>query len=687
MLKWRLGFKFILIVVLILSVTLGLNMSLMLRNQQQLLEDELIERGRVLGHFISLISPEAILSFDFLRLNEYAREVTQQRDVVYGILVDPQGRAMTSYVNLEDALIRPLVPAEEQHPNLGVLLRQLDSRPELITMSFPVVHDGQPLAHLMVGLSRSALTAQSRQQLLYQSLIYATVILVLSTGIYLVFRWNVLFPVRRLMNASQEVSRGDFVQLDVRTKDELGALTETFNAMVRDIREERAKLHHQANYDVLTDLPNRMMATERLSYKISRARRDGEQLAVLFIDLDDFKVVNDTMGHAVGDELLIALGERFKSRLREVDTIARLGGDEFLVLLPEPGTEEEVKQVATRLTETVAEPVRLLGRDVSVQCSVGIAIFPDDGDNAETLMANADNAMYQAKALPRSSVCFYTPEMNRRVQERLQMEQDLNQALERGQFHLNFQPLVEARGGAHLGAEVLLRWKHPEKGFISPADFIPVAETTGQIIAIGDWVLERAAAFWSELQRSGIEPGFLAVNVSRVQFGNAISKRVAEVVADYRLPPGSLELELTESVLLDDVELVKSELRQLRMMGVKLALDDFGTGYSSLSYLKRFRFDQLKIDRSFVSGLPHDADSASLVNAIVAMAHGLDLQVVAEGVETVGQLEQIGRLGCDLAQGFLIARPMDGASYRSYLRQRDQRAAFSPREQDGNRRS
>jgi len=668
MLQSRLGLKFIGIVVAILSVTLGLSTTLMLRDQERVLAEQLAERGRVLGHFIALISPEAILSFDFLRLNEYAREVTRQRDVVYGIIVDAKGRPLTSYVNLEDPLIRPLVPAEERYPNLGLLVRQLDTGADLIAMEFPIFHDESAIAHLMVGISRQQLKAEATKQLIDQALLYGGVILFISAAIYLVFRWNVLYPVRRLIGASQGVSRGEFVQLRVRSKDELGELTAAFNAMVRDIRDERAKLHHQANYDMLTELPNRMMAVERLAYKISRARRGNERLAVLFIDLDDFKVVNDTLGHATGDELLVIMGGRLKAKLREVDTVARLGGDEFLVLLPDPGSDDEIEQVALRLTEMVAEPVRLRGRDVRLQCSVGIATFPNDGGTAEELMANADNAMYQAKATPRNAIRFFTPAMNQRVQERLQLEQDLNRALDDGQFVLNFQPLVQPATGEHLGAEVLLRWIHPERGLISPVDFIPVAETTGQIIAIGDWVLRRAGAFWRDLEKNGHSPGFLAVNISRVQFGSDIAARVAAVVADYRLPPGALELELTESVLMDDLDVVKHELAQLRLMGIRLALDDFGTGYASLSYLKRFRFDQLKIDRSFVAGLPHDSDNASLVKAIVAMAHGLDLRVVAEGVETDAQLRYVAELGCDLAQGFGIARPMDGASYRNYLR-------------------
>ena len=663
----RLGTKFILIVVGILSITLMVNAVFFLRSQNQLLEDQLVEQGNAMGHFVALVSPQAILGFDFLLLNEYAREVTNQRDVVYGVIVDSQGRPMTNYLDRANPLL------VELNKDLGRLrmsevLPLLEADTGLVALEFPITLDGQQLGMLKVGLSRTHLLARAERQLLVQFFTYALIIAFLSAAIYLVFRSSVLAPVQRLVGASRGVEKGEYQPVRVVSEDELGLLTRTFNSMLDSIREERAKLHYQANYDSLTELPNRMMAIDRLTHEINRARRDKQRLALLFIDLDDFKVVNDTLGHATGDQMLAEVGLRFKSSLRDVDTIARLGGDEFLVILPRIRCENEIEQVTDRLIDAICEPLKLPNREMIVHCSIGVAIYPSDGHDADSLMANADNAMYQAKNQTRSSVSFFTQEMNQRVQERLQMEQDLNRAMDHGELQLYFQPLVDAASGQHRGAEVLLRWIHPDRGFIPPDVFIPLAETTGQIIAIGEWVIRQAAKHWSKWQRKGLVSGHLAVNISRVQFQERLAWVVAQTIAHHRLPPGALELEVTEGVLLDEHEIVQQELSQFRAMGVKLALDDFGTGFSSLSYLKRFRFDVLKIDRSFVSGLPEDPEDASLVKAIIAMAHGMDLKVVAEGVETEQQHDYLRSLGCDFGQGYLFAKPMPAADYENYLK-------------------
>ena len=294
-----------------------------------------------------------------------------------------------------------------------------------------------------------------------------------------------------------------------------------------------------------------------------------------------------------------------------------------------------------------------------IHCSVGIAIYPDNGENVETLMANADNAMYQAKALQEGSAIFFTEEMNIRLRERMQMEQDLNLAIELGQLALHFQPIVDTAGPRHRGAEALIRWHRPEKGLVSPADFIPLAEATGQIVGIGDWVLEQACRCWRGWHDAGLNPGFLAINVSRIQFRKRFSRRLAELMTAYRIPAHALEFEITESVLLDDHHQVAEELASLRALGVKLALDDFGTGYSSLSYLQRVPFDKIKIDRSFVTGASDLAGrNASLIRAMVGLASDLKMQTTAEGVETQDELQLVRNLGCSLVQGYFFGKPM-----------------------------
>ena len=665
-----LGAKFTLTVLVILAGTMAANTLYFLHRSTRLQEQQLIERGRALGRLISLVSPEAILGFDYLLLNDYTREVCSQADVVYGVILGQKGLPISSYINASDPLVQQQ-PADSGPEDILKLVRHLEEQDRLISLAFPITHNDVLLGRFLVGISRESLQNQFREQLLIQVLVVTTIVLFLSAAIHGVFRFNVLFPIQKLIAASREVGRGQYPVVEVKSADELGLLAQAFNVMAAEVKQEQAKLHRQANFDALTGLPNRMMAFDRINMEVNRAKRSHQRFAVFFIDLDDFKNVNDSLGHAVGDQLLIAIGTRVQGCLRPTDTVARLGGDEFLVLAPDVGSEVQVEKIAERLMRAVSEPQDLNGRKVVAHCSVGIALFPDNGDSVETLMANADNAMYQAKASGHGSAIFFTDEMNVQLRERMQMEQDLNLALELGQLSLHFQPIFETPGERHCGAEVLLRWQHPERGAIGPSVFIPLAEATGQILTIGDWVMEEACRRWSAWHDSGINPGFLAINISRTQFRRRFSKRLAELLAAYRIPAQAIELEITESVLLDDHQQVAEELASLRAIGVRLALDDFGSGYSSLSYLKRFRFDLLKIDRSFVAGLPHNPDDVSLVRAILAMAKGLDLKVVAEGVETREQLSFVTAHGCDFAQGYLFARPVDEEAYHRYLKGRD----------------
>ena len=664
--RLNLGAKFTLTVLIILAGTMAANTLYFLDTSARFHEQQLVERGRALGRLISLVSPDAILGFDFLLLNDYTREVSSQQDVVYGVIVSPQGAPISSYINHSDPLIKKRLESVNSN-DIPKLLLRLDSQDDLIQLEFPITQNDALLGRFLVGISRQSLQSEFRRQLMIQILVMIAIVLFLGTAIHVAFRFNVLFPIQKLIAASRDVGRGQYTLVEVKSADEMGLLTRAFNAMTEEVRQEQAKLHRQANFDTLTGLPNRMMALDRINLEISRARRFDQRFAVLFIDLDNFKNVNDSLGHAVGDELLVATGNRVQASLRDTDTVARLGGDEFLVLAPDVTNEMQVEEIAERLLRAISEPQELSERKVVAHCSIGIALYPDNGENVETLMANADNAMYQAKATGHGSAIFFTEEMNTRLRERMQMEQDLNLAVELGQLALHFQPIFDTAGQRHRGAEVLLRWHHPERGAVSPAVFIPLAEATGQIVGIGEWVLEQACRSWSAWHNGGINPGFLAINISRIQFRKRFSKRLSELMSIYGIPPQALELEITESVLLDDHHQVAAELNSLRAIGLTLSLDDFGTGYSSLSYLKRFRFDVLKIDRSFIAGLPDNPDDVSLVKAILAMAKGLDLRVVAEGVENQDQLNFVTIQGCELAQGYLLARPMNEEAYRSYL--------------------
>ena len=664
-----LGAKFTLTVLAILAATMAANTLYFLSTSAARQEQHLVERGRALGRLIALVSPEAILGFDFLLLNDYTREVSTQPDIAYGLIVNAQGMPMSSYVNGADTGLQALAAARPAE--MLKLLDEHDAAGNVIRLEFPITHNEQQLGRFVVGISRESLRSQFREQLLIQVLVFACIVLFLSAAIYGVFRFNVLYPIRNLIAASREVGRGQYPIVEVRSPDEIGMLAQAFNTMAEEVKHEQAKLHRQANFDPLTGLPNRMMAFDRINQEIKRARRSSHRFAVYFVDLDNFKGINDSFGHAAGDELLVSIGRRLQAALRDADTVARLGGDEFLVLVPDVSSQKLVEQIAERLLNAVSEPQELAGRKVVARCSIGIAVYPDNGDSVETLMVNADNAMYQAKATQHGTAIFFTEEMNLRLRDRMQMEQDLNEAVAKGQLSLHFQAIVDTHDQYHHGAEVLLRWHHPQRGLVGSAEFIPLAEESGQIVAIGDWVLEEACRRWSQWRADGLDPGVLAVNISRIQFRKRLSKRLGQLMTTYSIPSQALELEITESVLLDDHREVAEELSSLRALGVTISLDDFGTGYSSLSYLKRFRFDALKIDRSFVAGLPGNPDDASLVKAILAMARGLDLRVVAEGVETPEQLAFVAAHGCHYAQGYLFARPVPEETYRAYLQARD----------------
>jgi diguanylate cyclase (GGDEF)-like protein/PAS domain S-box-containing protein len=433
-------------------------------------------------------------------------------------------------------------------------------------------------------------------------------------------------------------------------------------------KDSQERLAHLAHYDPLTDLPNRLFAHERLSHALVRAQRHGERVAVLFIDLDHFKTINDGLGHAIGDELLITVARRLQQRLRNEDTLARLGGDEFLVVLENLAHPEEAAQIAQALIQLFERPLPLGNeRDAYLGASIGISYYPDDGQSADELIRNADAALYQAKAEGRNTYRFYTQELTARAHSRLTMESKLRQAIKRGEFILHYQPLVDTDSGTPLGVEALVRWNSPE-GMISPADFIPLAEDTGLIVPIGTWVLREACRQAQALRSQGLALDTVAVNLSPRQFRQAdLLKQVRDALNDSGLPASCLELEITEGALMDDVAQTQASLRALKSLGLRLAVDDFGTGYSSLAYLRRFPLDKLKIDQSFMHGVPEDHGNLEIVSTIITLARSLNLTVIAEGVETSGQLAALRRLGCEQSQGYLFSRPLSLENLREWL--------------------
>lgn len=433
-----------------------------------------------------------------------------------------------------------------------------------------------------------------------------------------------------------------------------------------DITERRRaeqQIAHLAHYDALTDLPNRVLFRKQLERELERIKR-GEQLAMLYIDIDEFKSVNDSLGHPVGDELLKAVASRLRGCVKETDFIARLGGDEFAVVQTGIGQPSDVTELIRRIYQAIREPYECLGHHVTTDASIGVALAPHDGTDLDQLLKSADLAMYGAKADGRRTYRFFEAEMDARVKARRTLELDIRQAMVDGSFELHYQPVVNLRSNAIVGCEALLRWRHPERGMISPAEFIPVAEETGLISEIGDWALATACA-----EAMNWPPDIkLAVNVSPVQFrSHAFSLKVVNTLATSGLPANRLELEITEAVLIRDDEATLSLLQHLRNIGVRIALDDFGTGYSSLSYLRRFPFDKIKIDRSFVDGITETDGSSAIVQAVINIASAQNMTTTAEGIETEQQREMLCDLGCTEMQGFLFSRPLQVAALRALL--------------------
>jgi len=440
---------------------------------------------------------------------------------------------------------------------------------------------------------------------------------------------------------------------------------------ITELKSAEQRVEHLAYHDSLTGLPNRLLAEDRMTLAAAHAQRERTMAALLFLDLDSFKGINDSLGHACGDELIRAVAERLRGCVRDTDTISRHGGDEFLIVLTGPRSSDAISTTAHKILAAIARPFEIQDQPLLTTASIGIAVYPDDGTDFATLLKKADTAMYHAKEEGRNTYRFFDQRMNIGVAEQLRLRNGLHQALDNGEFELYFQPQIDLVTDRVIGAEALIRWNHPDLGRVPPDRFIPVAEEAGLIVPIGEWVLREAcrrAAAWQSLGLAGVT---VAVNLSALQFkrGN-LKQTIINALTESGLDPACLELELTESILIKDVEEVLATVCQLKALGLKLAIDDFGTGYSSLSYLKRFKVDKLKIDKSFIRDLATDPDDAAIIRTIIQMARNLNLRTIAEGVEDEEMLDLLRIFACDEIQGYLIARPMPADDFIAFVQAR-----------------
>lgn len=428
--------------------------------------------------------------------------------------------------------------------------------------------------------------------------------------------------------------------------------------------EAERQIRHLAYLDTLTGLPNRLLFMDRLDQAISRSVRQSNIFALLFIDIDHFKVINDSMGHHAGDQLLTSVTARLQQSVRQSDTIARLGGDEFTVIVENINQPEDVMVVTKSILSMLSDPVFIDGREVFISASIGISVFPDDGDDLGSLLKNAETAMYKAKDHGRNNLQFYRAEMSETAMRRLDLENSLRNAIEKDELLVYYQPKFDLTTGKCQGMEALVRWDHPVKGLVQPDEFIPLAEETGMILQLDDWVIRTACMQLSVWKKAGYEVSNLAINVSARQFKeHRLAGVIQKILEETGIDGHELEIELTESTLVDNNENAREMLNELHEMGLKIALDDFGTGYASMSYLKDFPIDTVKIDRSFIWGIPNDKEDMAIVKAIVGLAEALDLSLIAEGVETEQQIEFLNNIGCKYAQGYYWSKPVSAMMF------------------------
>jgi len=545
-----------------------------------------------------------------------------------------------------------------------------------VSLTTPISREGEPLGELEIwfdpGQIERALAERRKATVELAALQVFLSLVVLLAVLYR----RLLAPIQRLKRqASEMASRADVAPVQWHGRDELGQLGEHLNEVHAQIDQlfgqleaQKTELEKVALHDTLTGLPNRALFRELTRAAVAAAQRDSGRLALLFIDLDRFKAVNDTLGHAAGDALLVALSERLRAAVRASDVVCRHSGDEFTVLLRDASQWDEVAATAERLLKEMEKPVRIGSGVAGVSASIGVALYPDDATDHETLVSHADTAMYAAKNLGRGHCSFFRAEFNTQLLANLQLEQELGQALERDEFVLHYQPQVDAGSGALLGCEALIRWQHPQRGMVPPLEFIGAAEHCGLISDVGAWAIRAACAQIARWKAAGVHFGSVAVNISAIELrSHHLVDTLTSAMADFGVQPHELEIELTESVLMTDTDTTQVIVERLHALGLSLVVDDFGTGYSSLAYLKRLRPSKIKIDRSFVRDLPGDDDDRVLVQAIVQLAGALGIRVVAEGVETQAQRDFLHRIGCGLLQGYLICRPQPAEDFERFV--------------------
>jgi len=683
------------LIVVVLVITLGIKGVYSYHTEVEQLETRLQYKGESLAQFLASISPQPILSYDLITLDDYVEEITRDEDVIYALIENTSGQTFSISLDLSSAAVARLAKLKPGNNGTVDALRHL---PNVLHVSHPVKVGRQTVGTVFVGLTREHIVVLARQLLVQEMMIGLGIILLLVLCIYVVFRYSALRPIQKLIHGSRRVAEGDFSQeIESRAVDELGQLTTAFNEMTRNLRhniqekdrildtvqelnrslesrvEERTQklealnreLEHLALHDPLTGLPNRSLIQDRIDQAILVDKRENNRFAIIMMDLNGFKEVNDTLGHNIGDQLLVAVATRLRDVLRAGDTVGRIGGDEFAILL-QNANAKKAEQVAHHLAQAIAPAFDLDGLRLTVTASMGIAVFPIHGMDQITLLRHADVAMYRAKQDHHPSY-VYDARHDHHLPDRLALITELSEAIRNQSLQLHYQPIVSLEDFRIIGVEALARWPEARDRIVSQEILINLIEQTELLLPFTDWLFESVGQQWTLWQQQGFD---LSISIN-LCMRNIHDPGLVEIVGTtlnrYRMPPQALILEITESTAMHDPEHVRHVLQELTQIGVRISMDDFGTGYSSLSQLNRLPLHELKIDNSFIRHLAVNERHLSIVRSIVDLAHNLNLTVVAEGVEVPSVLPILQELQCDFAQGYYLGAPMSGKQVEHFL--------------------
>lgn len=646
------------------AVLVGLIAYDMIERHHQFMEEHLSQNAHSLTSLLASNTALALQNNDLSVLKDLIEDIRILPNISMIFVMDSTGRVRASYPEtyLNQTLIDPISVAMKK--NLEKNHTEVDQQEhDGLTDTLRVVKlNGHPTGYCRIIISNTAMD-QELHSLIKRGIVYVVLAIIIGVALAWIIVQKMTFRITRLSEAAKQISQQNFdVKVpDPHGEDEISTMERGFRVMVDSIKKHMSRLDHRANHDELTELPNRRLFLDRLDQAIKHAHRYEQNVAVLFIDLDHFKDINDSLGHLVGDSLLIHVARLMQNQLRDVDTIARFGGDEFCLIVDSLDDSQRVIEIAEKLVEMLQHPICIDKHELYVTSSIGISIYPADGDSPEMLLRNADSAMYKAKTEGRNSFQFYTEDMTTRAYERVALEANLRRAVENGEFYVCYQPQVDGISTKLIGMEALIRWEHPQLGTIPPFKFIPLAVETGLIIQIDRFVMRTAMTQLKQWYESGLNPGALALNLTVKQLRQ---DDFIPVLKEMLIETGCLsewiELEITEGEIMENPEQAIKVLQEISKMGIKLAIDDFGTGYSSLAYLKRLPVDKLKIDRSFISNLPDDEDDSVIVQTIIALSNSLRLNVIAEGVETAEQKEFLVENGCPHIQGYFYGKPMRG---------------------------